>query len=226
MVHSWACDKQRREQLHRRFGHRKFNRTKQSVVWKNCAKCIYFFAASDAKFWKLDISTTSERAFPDYFGNYDCYWTLSKKMFLVNKIYLRLVSVEPHSWYLDDAIRWGECLVPAITGCFAFHVSFSNRVVQMVGTNLRVLSSSEFDPYGEIIWISSTVLFKRSKFPSFRNFLRFLGLEKQSGDRHQSGRHDGLNPFCVLNVPHGLSVCFLCLFVYFFLSWVVEIQLT
>jgi len=42
----------------------KLIKTERSAVSKNRAECSFFFAASAAKFWKHDISSASERAFP------------------------------------------------------------------------------------------------------------------------------------------------------------------
>ena len=58
--------------------------TARSVVPKNRAERDFFLAASTAKFWKRDISTASERAFPDFFGDIFGCSTPSKRGVLVH----------------------------------------------------------------------------------------------------------------------------------------------
>ena len=54
-------------------------KTARSAVLKNSAERGFFLAASAAKFWKHDISSASERAFRDFFGDIFGCSTLIKK---------------------------------------------------------------------------------------------------------------------------------------------------
>ena len=69
-----------------------FIKTTRSAVIQNGAERGYFFVASAVKFWKHDISSASERAFPGFFGDIFCCSTLSKKRCFSTEEFTRFLS--------------------------------------------------------------------------------------------------------------------------------------
>jgi len=67
-------------------------KTARSAVSKNRAERGFLFAASAAKFWKHDISSASERAFPGFFCDFFGCSTLSKKRYFSTQEFTRFLS--------------------------------------------------------------------------------------------------------------------------------------
>jgi len=94
------------------------NKTTSQNLWPrinsnevNTARFL-FLAASAAKFWKREISSTSERAFPDYFGHVFGCSTPSKRGALVHKNALTsvngIVTASSHALWrvLSNKVIW------------------------------------------------------------------------------------------------------------------------
>jgi len=63
-----------------------------NLLIKTVRSAGFFFPASVAKFWKHDISSASERAFPGFFGDIFSCSTLSKKRCFSTEEFTRFLS--------------------------------------------------------------------------------------------------------------------------------------